>query len=100
MKSATKIKKLKGFSGEAYLYELSEPVTYWEGSYEERGETTNFVVVSAATGLSGPETFIFPADEEGNVVDWTELGGSFRGGLNHDQALRIAGYEPQESPNE
>lgn len=51
------------------------------------------VIVSAANALlSGPETYIFGCDKDGRVVDWSELDGSFKGGLSHDQALRNAGY--------
>ena len=53
------------------------------------GCETEFVVVSAATDqLSGPETFIFPADGDGKVLAWQELPGSFRGELNFDKAIR------------
>lgn len=51
------------------------------------------VVVSAAdVPYSGPETFIFGANEKGEISDWGELPGSYRGGLDHEQALRNAGY--------
>lgn len=55
------------------------------------------VVVSAVprafdTGI--PETYIFPAySDEFNVASWGELEGSFRGEMNHNKALRNAGYE-------
>ena len=39
------------------------------------------------------ETYIFPADEDGNVLDWGELEGSYRGGMDHEEALHNAGYE-------
>ena len=56
-------------------------------------ESYEYVVVSAAIApFSGPETYIFGADEEGNVVDWRELPGSYRGGLDIDAALTRAGY--------
>lgn len=79
------------------VYELSEPVTYeayekGEGKYVTK--TTRFVLVSAATVMmSGPETFIFPADEDGEVVDWAELEGSYKGGLSHAEAIDGAGWE-------
>lgn len=58
-------------------------------NYEKRH--TSYVIVSAAwSTFSGPETYIFPADGEGNVLSWSELEGSYRGGLDHDVAL--AGY--------
>jgi hypothetical protein len=82
-KTATFVKDLTGFSGSAKLYRLDPPLD---------GE--RFVVVSATDVMrSGPETYIFPADAEGEVSSWGELAGSFRGGLDHAEALRGAGYE-------
>jgi len=55
---------------------------------------SGFVVVSAVIPLyGGPETYIFPADEDGNITSWGELNGSFRGSLDHEKALRNAGYQ-------
>lgn len=42
--------------------------------------------------FQGPETFLFPADGKGNITSWGELDGSFRGAIDHEQALRNAGY--------
>jgi len=54
----------------------------------------NHVLVSAVTvALCGPETYIFGSDENGNIEDWEELNGSYRGGLDHAAALKNAGYE-------
>lgn len=89
MKTATKIKDgLPRFIGHAVLYRLSEPVTY------EETLTTDHVVVSAAHGmLTGPETYIFPADADGKILNWGELDGSYRGGLDHASALESAGFQ-------
>ena len=83
-KTATLVKKLSGtWAGEARLYQLSEPL-----------ETYEFVIVSATVVIyCGPETYIFGADPDGNIADWGELCGSFQGGLDHERALRNAGYE-------
>ncbi len=51
-----------------------------------------YVIVSAAEVLGEPETYIFEADPLGNVIEWIELEGSYKGGLDHEQALRRAGY--------
>lgn len=40
-----------------------------------------------------PETYIFPADKDGNITSWGELEGSFKGDWDHVQALKNAGYE-------
>ena len=80
--------------GDARLFELSYPVNYGEGK-------TNFVAVSAVDDIySGPETYIFPTKEDGEVLDWCELNGSYRGGLDHKQALNDAGYEVKEMKND
>lgn len=86
---------LPGFLGTAHLYELSEPVAFdYDWDTDTYKEDTNYVVVSAANVLySGPETYIFPADKDGEVLSWAELSGSFRGAMDHAQALQNAGYE-------
>ena len=86
---------LLGFRGTVHLYELSDPVAF-DYPYSNRIFCihTNYVVVSEANiPYSGPETYIFPADKDGEVLSWTELKGSFRGELNHERALQNAGYE-------
>lgn len=98
-KTATYIKDMAGFTGTAKLYKLSEKIPY--GSLFDDMDTpegeTEFVVVSATHAMfSGPETYIFPADENGEVVDWGELPGSYRGDLNHDTALVKMGFDPTE----
>ncbi len=84
------IKKLDGWRSDARFFELSRPVKYgWDDNKSE----TKFVIVSAVTvPLSGPETFIFPAKEDGEVIEHLELNGSFSGGLDHEQALNDAGF--------
>ena len=89
-RTAKFIKELDGWTGEARLYKVTPPTKYDE---LEEGETTDFVVVSATfAAFSGSETYIFPSDSEGNVLDWGELPGSFRGEHNHKRALINAGY--------
>lgn len=65
------------------LYALSEPV-----------ECTRWVVVSTATDIGGEEeTYIFPANREGEVTSWSELPGSTRGTSSHTEVLRAGGFE-------
>ena len=94
MKTATFKKMLRGFNGVAGLYELSEPLKPY--AIDENDSEYNYVVVSAAIAYGGPETYIFGADESGNVLDWLELPGSIRGEYSHDVALNHAGYEVEE----
>lgn len=69
------------------LYALSEPyeVKDWDGNVEH---VVSHVVVSAAVAMyTGAETYVFPANADGEVVDWAELDGSIRGGLDHEAAI-------------
>jgi hypothetical protein len=91
-KRATKMKRLEGFTGEAWLYRLEPP--HVADLYGE--EVTVEHVVSSATVApygGGPETYLFWADEEGEVRRWGELDGSFKGALDCDRAVRNLGYE-------
>lgn len=91
MHKAQFIKKLDGFTGDARLYHLDPPLA---GYGDE--ETYEYVVVSATVAFdSGPETFIFGADKNGEVEDWLELSGSVQGTLVHAEALENAGYAIQ-----
>lgn len=96
MKTAKLVRTLDGFSGDARLFELSDPVTFY-GRDTELGPAaiTSHVVVSATYVMGVPETYIFPADQDGHVLFWGELEGSFRGDADHALALRQAGYELQ-----
>lgn len=83
MKEATFIKSRQSGAGAVWRhYVLAEPL-----------DGHSYVIVSATVvPHSGPETYIFGADESGEVVDWMELDGSFRGECDHEQALANAGY--------
>jgi len=68
-------------------YRLHWPLISWDNDPAE------YVVVSAASVMySGPETYVFKSDAEGEVLNWGELGGSFQGDLDHERALAEAGY--------
>jgi hypothetical protein len=92
-KQAVFVKNLKSWKGDAKLYKLLPPLV--ETEYDGKTvETHEFVVVSAVNAMfSGPETYIFPANEDGTVKNYGELEGSFHGELDHAEALRGAGYE-------
>lgn len=77
------IKDVHGMRGEVKMFRLDPPLY-----------GNQLVVVSAATvPYSGPETYIFACDGQGKVTDWMELDGSYSGGLDHERALRQAGYD-------
>jgi hypothetical protein len=68
------------------LYRLDPPLS--RASYDDDIiDVIEYVVVSAVAVLGQPETFIFPADGNGDVLDWLELPGSYRGGYDHEEAL-------------
>jgi hypothetical protein len=86
-KVATFVRDLEGFTGSAKLYRVSPPIRF-------ENRKASYIVSSATYAMfSGPETYLFPADKNGAVVSWSELGGSYRGGLSHEYALRNAGYK-------
>jgi len=91
--TATFIRHIKGWTGDARLYRLSEPLikkSEYDGDAEEKYD---YVVVSAVVAMfSGPETYIFGSDKEGEVESYHELKGSLRGKLDHTVALAGAGY--------
>jgi len=95
---------LPEFTGSANLYELDEYVKFNDELDEENGGFFfNHVIVSGVEMaevlsemvsphlpdevMSPTETYIFPSNEEGKVLSWMELPGSFRGEINHEKAL-------------
>ena len=99
-KTATIVaRNLPGYTGRASLYRVSEPVPYGAPVNGSMQRYTSHVVVSA-TSVVGPETYIFPADPMGQVLDWGELPGSQRGTLSHRVALQAAGYEVRDALEE
>lgn len=102
-KLATKVMDLNGQAGFGDLdgpgfgaVYLVTPPMKWSDSWEEDAPKydASYVWVHAVdVPFSGPETYIFPCDEKGKVLDWCELEGSFRGRLDLEEALHRAGYE-------
>lgn len=74
------------WDGDAKLYSVEPHVSY------DEGKTASHVVVSKVN-VWAHETYIFPADESGEVPDWGELEGSAKGEHSHESVLRAAGYE-------
>ena len=92
--TATFVRNIIGWRGDAKLYRVAPPVSYGYDSDADGAEgTTDHVIVSAArVPFSGPETYIFAADAAGKVINWAEMPGSFRGDLDHEAALKGAGW--------
>ena len=54
-------------------------------------------VVASAADIPGQafriyETYLFPANELGDITDWGELTGSMKDTLSHEEAFASAGY--------
>jgi len=94
MKTATKIRNLTDWRGDAALYRTEPPL-----------DGNEYVIVSAidralrgSIPLGEPrsmqiETYIFAANIQGESFIFSELSGSMKGTLDHAEALREAGYE-------
>lgn len=83
-------------SVDARVFVVSPPL---DGHQFVRVSASNF----GATFLqdrSDPETYIFPCTPDGEVIDWAELDGSYRGGLSHARALEYAGYVIVDRPED
>lgn len=77
---------LQGFKGHAALYQLNPPIK------DDDNEEYEYVIASAVVALfSGPETLIFPATKDGEVINFRDIAGE-RGTLNHTVALNNEGY--------
>ncbi|MHA1941933.1 MAG: hypothetical protein ACW97P_09420 [Candidatus Hodarchaeales archaeon] len=95
MKTARFIESLDHWKSDARLYELSEPMQYKGLQFKDQEDgQTKFVIVSAVIApFYGPETYIFPATKDGQAINHLKMEGSFRGDLDHRQALLDAGFD-------
>lgn len=89
METAKLIKEnLEGFTGQASLYKLSKKVKY------DNNKETSYVICSSTIAMfTGMETYIFPANKSGEILDYGELEGSQRGTSSHETVLEDAGYK-------
>lgn len=70
------------------LFKMEPPLEVSEGELHE------YVVVSALDDPDGmPGTFVFAANESGEIVNWSELDGT-KGEKDIWAALRHLGYDP------
>lgn len=85
MGTATPIKRVNYQpGGDQVVYKLDPPYVY----DDEKAVTVEMVLVSGVNvTYSGPETFIFPYDPGSDDVSGGELDGSFRGDIDHEEAL-------------
>lgn len=90
MRTVTKVRDLpNGATGAVQaLYKVEPPYTVRNWNDEPTCDAS-YIVVSAVNAMfSGPETYIFPAREDGEIIDWGELPGSYRGDYDHDEAIQ------------
>lgn len=91
IKTATFVKQ-RNAQGEGRVYRLNPPIVHTDWNGENPVEFEHVWVSAVDVMFSGPETYIFGSDENGEVLDWGELEGSYKGGLDHERALVDAGY--------
>lgn len=92
MKTAQLLKdNLPGFNGHAALYKLTPPIR--DRGYDEDDATllVHYVVASAVNSWA-VETFLFPANEDGEITSWAELEGSMKGVTSHETVFENIGY--------
>ena len=98
MKTAKLVQDLtgNGFNGAAKCFDINPPIGE-RFSIDENKKTYSRVIVSAikaAFDTGQPETFIFPATEDGkDIADFGELEGSRRGICDPEGLLMELGYE-------
>lgn len=94
MKIAQLIKdNLPGFNGHAALYKVTPPIR--DEGYDEDDATflIHYVIASSISGgIFGAETYLFPANEDGEITSWVELEGSQKGVTFHETVLNDIGY--------
>jgi hypothetical protein len=79
-------------TSDALHFKLSHPIEYKDKN-EQKQLTYDIVVSATSTPNHGEQTYIFPADKKGTVLSWTQHEGSLKGVMDHDAALKNAGYE-------
>lgn len=86
--TATYVRQIEGWRGDARLFRLSAAVP------DDYGEATvDHVIVSAVHVLGEPETYIFPANADGECLNYLEMAGSQRWTTDHEEVIRAAGWE-------
>ena len=80
---ATEVKQLDDWAFDARLYHLSQP---YKGH--------DYVIASSVIAMfTGPETYLFAAHEDGEPKGFSELPGSYRGGMCHERLFENIGYK-------
>jgi hypothetical protein len=87
MKRALQLAWPENEAGTRALFKMEPP-------FEINDESHNYVIVSAVDiEGSGPHTFVFAANSDGDVLSWSELDGT-KGVKDIWHTLRALDYEP------
>lgn len=86
MATATYLGKANGMSGDARLYRCEPALLTYDG------DSVEYVISSAVDNAFATETYLFPANPDGDVVDWMEMPGSRRGVVDPEYVLSELGY--------
>jgi len=94
MKTAELVREL---NDRQRLYRCTPPVEGW--AHDGDPPTYQYVVSSVAKSQmlistqGCPEVYLFGADQDGDIVNWSELCGSQKGTEDIEKPLRDLGYE-------
>jgi hypothetical protein len=73
------------------IKDLPDNKILWE--VMPRIEGNKYIVTSAVdVSFSGPETYMFAANEKGKIINWSELDGSHRGSMDHKKCFENINY--------
>ena len=94
MKTAQLIKdNLPNFQGHAALYKVNPPIREEGWGEEDAVQLHHYVIASAVDSMFGVETYLFPADGDGEITSWGELEGSMKGVVSHSAVFDNIGYD-------
>ena len=91
MNIAIEITNPNPINSDCKLFRLDKPISYPSWGANKLTQETHYVVVSRRDIPGVHETYIFPADETGCILDWLELPGSQGEPCSHEEALGHAG---------
>lgn len=99
-----KVTIIKDFGEKSHLLvggKMHQVVCHLEHAipWADQKRMTQYVLVSAVDHQWAHETFIFPCDKVGNVLNWIELPGSFGHDYNIDRAIRNLENTDKETEN-
>lgn len=73
------------------LYKLERPIEY-SSSYAENNLLTDYIIASKADHSFAQEVMLFPADSNGEILDWIEIG-CVKGTPTIEYVMKEYGYD-------